>query len=147
MSVLLGILTAAITTRVPRAAARRSGRRYNPLHQLTRGLTESHDLSQIVNTLERNFVKGFRLPLAIVLLERGELRVVRSSSTFDFNDTDLEAARLAVRHTRRVGRGTLDMPDARCSFIPLQTSEGVLGAIGFKSSEGGGWINAEEWPL
>src|SRR5581483_7462975 len=33
------------------------------------------------------------------------------------------------------------------SFVPLQTSEGVLGAIGFKSSANRKWIDDEKWPL
>ena len=147
IGIVIGVLWAALVDRAPSIEAQgRKHERY-PLHLLTRGLTESRGLRQIVATLERNFVRVFGLPLAIVLLEGDELRVLLSSSSFELEETDLQAARLAVRCRRRTGRGTQDMPHARYSFLPLQTSKGVLGAMGFKPCDDGEWIRSEAWQL
>jgi two-component system, OmpR family, sensor histidine kinase KdpD len=147
VGLVVGVIWAAFTTRVSRNMAIRSRTQRHPLYLLTHGLTQARDLTDVLGILESNFVRAFRLPLAIVLLEREQVRVHALSSTFALNESDLEAARLAVRYRRRVGRGTPDLPHASSSFLPLQTSDGALGAIGFKLSGDRDWIGQEEWPV
>ena len=146
--VIGGFLSAALTDRTPRrGTSRLHPSRIERLYPLTRSLTLSHDMDEIVYTLERHFVEAFGLQLAILLSEGDQLAVRFCSPMLRLDQSDFATARLAAECGRRVGRGTSDLPDSRSSFVPLSTWQGPVGAIGFKGNSDQEWIAPHEWPV
>jgi len=148
IGVIGGFLSAALTDRTPsRRTNRAHASRIQRLYPLTRSLTLSHDMDEVVYTLERHFVEAFGLPLAILLSEGDQLAIRFCSPTLALDQSDFATALMAVQFGRRVGRGTADLPDSQSSFVPLSTWQGPVGAIGFKGNSDQQWIASGEWPV
>ena len=104
----------------------------DPIHELTRTLTDYHRLPEILALIERSFTSALGLPIAIFLPEGDRLSVRQHSDAFAPRQSDLVNAARAMSSGHLTTYSTSGSDTCSC-FLPLTTWRGTLGAIGFRT--------------
>jgi len=139
-AVFLGVLAAVVfgPRHPPKPSRDREGA-VGPIAEalcsLTQSLTRSCGIANIFAVIEHSLVVTFGVPVALVLPAPNDHFVRLCSPCFDFDQNDMRAATIALREGQCAGHGTSEVPRARSHFVPLRTSSGVVGALGFKAAE------------
>jgi two-component system sensor histidine kinase KdpD len=130
---LVGVVIGNLTERI-RAQARlarvREGRTH-ALYRLGQELARSAGSAALVASAIQNVATQFQSQ-GVVLQpdEQGRLRVADPLPAFPLNDQEMAVAQWVFDHAEAAGLGTLTLPGARATYLPLNGASGPIGVMG-----------------
>ncbi|HTY14362.1 MAG TPA: sensor histidine kinase KdpD [Methanoregulaceae archaeon] len=105
------------------------------LYDLSQDLATAVDIDSIVQAVTRNIREIFSWDSAFMLPEGEKLVVNKGSSDLQLDENDLAVATWSYNHGTEAGYDTDTLHASRLRYIPLRTTQGVLGVIGVKPEE------------
>ena len=146
--VILFVLVSGITSnlagrlRDQAEAAQRRESEARALFQLTRDVATSDSPLETYNAVTRQSASLFDAEAILFVPHQrsagsdpASLQPVSPASP-RLNQDDIEAARWAFAHNTACGRGTDRLSTLKIQFRPLETANGVVGVLGFRTSRG-----------
>jgi two-component system sensor histidine kinase KdpD len=117
-------------------ALRRRQVQSQQLNNLSRDLTASVTLEQVLETIIRNLGDLLNQDTVILLPENGKLMAKASTPGFSINESEVAVADWSFKNSQEAGRDTNTLPASPVRFIPLITSHGTVGILGTRLGEG-----------
>ena len=105
------------------------------LYDLSQDLATAVDIDSIVRAVTRHIGEIFRWESAFILPEGEKLVVNPGSSRLVLDENDLAVATWSYNHGAEAGYDTDTLHASRLRYIPLRTTQGVLGVIGVRPEE------------
>jgi two-component system, OmpR family, sensor histidine kinase KdpD len=105
------------------------------LYDLAQDLATAVDINSIVRAVTRNIKEIFGWESAFILPEGEKLAVNPGSSSLVLDENDLAVATWSYNHGAEAGYDTDTLHASRLRYIPLRTTQGVLGVIGVRPEE------------
>jgi two-component system sensor histidine kinase KdpD len=127
VALVLGHLTTRI--RAQQAAERERETRATALYLLTRDLNESVDLDSMVQRIVRQLESCFRGPVAVLLPAGDNMLHPHNASTFQIPDSERYIVHWVQQYHQRAGNLTNHSPMATALYVPLLTSDGLVGVL------------------
>jgi two-component system sensor histidine kinase KdpD len=110
---------------------RQSESRSNALYALSRDFITAHTVEQVLSILVRHTTQIFPGEMAIFLPVDGEPIVKAKTVDFDINPNVLGVASWVLLNKQPAGRGTGTLPEAKAFYLPMRTTEQVVGVMAF----------------
>ena len=129
---LVGVVISQLTARASEQAkaAREREAETAELYDLSRDLASAADIEAIVSVLQKHLEQTFSRTIT-VLLPKGNRLIPRALSTgMTLNEEEFAVADWVYRHAEPAGRHTNTLPTAQLRYLPLKTSNGVVGVLG-----------------
>ena len=104
------------------------------LYDLSRDLAITADLMPIIQVFKKHLEKTFNRTVAVLLPEENVMTVYATSDHLKLNDEEIAVADWVYRHAEPAGRHTNTLPAAQLRYLPLQTSQHVVGVLGVGKS-------------
>lgn len=111
--------------------------RTNALYQLTKGLSVTSGIEEVIKTSVRDVNKFFRLE-SYFLLQAGNYELdkeLKPESEIKLTNSELSIAAWSFQHSRKAGRFTDTLPSTDYTFYPLTGNKLKLGIIVVKHPE------------
>lgn len=105
------------------------------LYDLSRDLAITADLMPIIQVFKKHLEQTFNRTVAVLLLEENVMTVYAVSDNLKLNDEEIAVADWVYRHAEPAGRHTNTLPAAQLRYLPLQTSQHVVGVLGVGQSK------------
>jgi two-component system sensor histidine kinase KdpD len=112
------------------AAAREREAETAELYDLSRDLASATDLESILSAFKRHLEQTFHRTVAVLLPEEDVVKVHAASEGLMLDEQELAVADWVYRHAESAGRHTKTLPAAQLRYLPLKTSQGVVGVLG-----------------
>jgi two-component system, OmpR family, sensor histidine kinase KdpD len=131
-------------------ALRRRGQQSQALNNMSRELTASVTLGQVLETVIRNVSDMFHCETVILLPENGHLAVKASTPGLSITESELAVADWAFKNGKEAGGGTTTLPAAAIRCAPLITAKetvGVLGSLGNKLQDPQNFFSGDQREL
>jgi two-component system sensor histidine kinase KdpD len=129
--VVLVISNLALKLRSKVEMLRQSESRSTTLFALSRDLVTAHSVEQVLSILVQHITQIFPCELAIFLPVDGEPMVKAKTIDFDINPNVLGVASWVLLNKQSAGRGTGTLPEAKAFYLPMRTTEQVVGVMAF----------------
>ncbi len=130
---LVGVVIGNLTERIHAQARLARGReqRTHALYRLGQELARSAGSAALVASAIQNVTTQFQSQ-GVVLQpdEQGRLRMPDHPMAFPLNDQELGVAQWVFDHAEPAGLGTLTLPGARATYLPLVGATGAIGVMG-----------------
>ena len=130
---LLGVVIGNLTERIRAQARLARGReqRTHALYRLGQELARSAESTALVVSAIQNVTNQFQSQ-GVVLQpdEHGRLQAPAHPLAFPLNEQELGVAQWVFDHAEPAGLGTLTLPGARATYLPLKGSSGAIGVMG-----------------
>ena len=130
---LLGVVIGNLTERIRAQARLARGReqRTHALYRLGQELARSAGSTALVASALQNVATQFQSQ-GVVLQpdEHGRLQAPAHTLAFPLNEQELGVAQWVFDHAEPAGLGTLTLPGARATYLPLKGSSGSIGVMG-----------------
>jgi two-component system sensor histidine kinase KdpD len=110
---------------------RQSESRSNTLYALSRDLVTVHTMEQVLSILVRHSTQIFPCQMAIFLPADHELAVAAKTLEFEIDPNALGVASWVLLNKQPAGRGTGTLSEAKALYLPMVTTERVIGVMGF----------------
>ncbi|MDP4209794.1 MAG: sensor histidine kinase KdpD [Bacteroidota bacterium] len=132
IALLNGILTSRL--RNQEKMTREREERTNALYQLTRELSQTSGLEEVLKVSVETIQKYFQFDFAFVLQgSNNELKQQVEHGTFlDLSNSELSVASWTFQHSKKAGRYTDTLPSSEVTFYPLTGSKLRLGVAAVK---------------
>jgi two-component system sensor histidine kinase KdpD len=143
---IVSLVISSLTTRVSEqaeAAIRREAQT-SALYKLSRDLTSSTDLNNVVEIIISRIGQAFGREVAIFLPEGGQFHLFASSPGYHPDENELAVAIWAFEHDRPAGRGTDTLPATSIRCLPLKTLNGLVGVLGVRPKDPGSFLTSEQ---
>jgi len=114
------------------------------LYALSQELASAVDNGSIISVVGKHIDEIFTWQCAFVLPEGDHLVMHSASPDLTLDADEMAVATWAYRHGAIAGYDTDTLHGSRLRYIPLQTSQGVLGILGVKPAEPDGIITHEQ---
>jgi two-component system sensor histidine kinase KdpD len=114
------------------------------LYALSQDLATAVDTESIISVVGKHVYEIFRWESAFLLPDGEQLVAHSASPGFGLDADELAVATWAYKHGAVAGYDTDTLHGSRLRYIPLQTSQGVLGIMGVKPTEPDGIITHEQ---
>jgi two-component system sensor histidine kinase KdpD len=134
--VVLVISNLALKLRSKVEMLRQSEARSTILYALSRDLVTAHTVEQVLSILVRHTTQIFPCEMAIFLPVDGEPMVKAKTVDFDINPNVLGVASWVLLNKQPAGRGTETLPEAKAFYLPMRTTEQVVGVMAFLFQKG-----------
>jgi two-component system sensor histidine kinase KdpD len=128
--VVLVISNLALKLRSKVEMLRQSESRSTTLYALSRDLVTAHTVEQVLSILVRHTTQIFPCQMAIFLPIDGEPMVKAKTVDFDINPNVLGVASWVLLNKQSAGRGTETLPEAKALYLPMMTTDNVVGVMG-----------------
>jgi len=128
--VVLVISNLALQLRGKVEMLRQSESRSTTLFALSRDLVTVHTVEETLATLVQHITQIFPCEMAIFLPANGEPKVMAKTVNFSINPNVLGVASWVLLNKQSAGQGTGTLPEAKALFIPLMTTDHMLGVVG-----------------
>ena len=135
VGVVISYLTAQV--REQAEAAQRREAETSALYALSRDLAIAGDFQAILTAVTTHVEQTFGRDIVIFLPEKDGLKAHSRTTKADQNHTDLEAVEWAFRNGEPTGRGSDLFSNARARYLPLKTSNRIVGVLGVQPNEPG----------
>jgi len=109
---------------------RQSESRSTTLYALSRDLVTAHTVEQVLSILVRHTTQIFPCEMAIFLPVDGEPIVKAKTVDFDINPNVLGVASWVFFNKQLAGRGSGTLPEAKAFYLPMMTTNDVVGVMG-----------------
>jgi two-component system sensor histidine kinase KdpD len=143
-----GLVISTLTSRVSlqAEAARGRERRIAALYALSRALTATQEVNEIVLVVSRQSGDAFDAEVALLLPDADKRVEVRSVAFGGFRPDDKErgVAQWVFDHGQNAGIGTDTLPGASALYLPLTTARGVVGVLGVRPTRSGRLLEPDE---
>ncbi len=130
---LVGVVIGNLTERIRSQArlARSREQRTRALYQLGQALARGGGSTALVGTAIQKVATQFQSH-AVVLLpdDTGRLQTPEHQLAFPLNEQERGVAQWVLDHGEPAGLGTLTLPGARATYLPLSGTTGVIGVMG-----------------
>ncbi|MGC9332923.1 MAG: DUF4118 domain-containing protein [Anaerolineae bacterium] len=117
------------------------------LYELSQDLTLVLDPAEVARTVTNHINRVFRGQAAVLLTHGRSLELVLASPGFELDSQELRAAACACEDGQPAGRDTGSRDQVRGTYLPLYSTQGVVGVLGFQAAEGAGPLTPEQWRL
>jgi two-component system sensor histidine kinase KdpD len=146
VGVVIGNLTERIQAQA-RLARMREGRT-QALYRLGQELARSAGSAALVTSAIQNVATQFQSP-AVVLQpdEHGRLQTPAQDPAFPFNEQELGVAQWVFDHAEAAGLGTLTLPGARATYLPLNGANRPIGVMGVLPEGAPRWAEPDQKQL
>ena len=133
MFFIIALLSGVLTSRIKRQEMKIRIReeRTNALYQLTRELSTTTGIDEVISIAKNDIKKYFNLN-ARILLKNDENQLEyhgRKDSASALSENDMSVALWALQHSVKAGRYTDTLPSANYTFYPLKGNQITLGVI------------------
>lgn len=136
MYFIIAMIAGVMTSRVRRQGklARERELRTNALYQLTRDLSMTSGINNVVDVSVKYIMKYSGLESFFILQEGNNIlsKTVKPESSIAFSDTEFSIAEWSFRHSRKAGRFTDTLPSTELTYYPLTGNKLRLGAVAIK---------------
>ncbi|MCJ7577285.1 MAG: DUF4118 domain-containing protein [candidate division Zixibacteria bacterium] len=129
--VVLVISNLALKLRSKVEMLRESESRSTTLYALSRDLVTAHTVEQVLSILVQHITQIFPCQMAIFLPIDGEPIVKAKTVDFDINPNVLGVVSWVLLNKQSAGRGTGTLPEAKAFYLPMRTTEQVVGVMAF----------------
>jgi two-component system sensor histidine kinase KdpD len=142
----VGALVSLLVARVREhaVAAQTRENETSTLYALSQDLATAVDTDSISSVVGKHIDEIFRWESAFLLPDNDQLVAHFASPGFSLDADELAVATWAYQHGAVAGYDTDTLHGSRLRYIPLQTSQGVLGILGVKPAEPDGIITHEQ---
>ncbi|RPJ22898.1 MAG: sensor histidine kinase KdpD [Chloroflexi bacterium] len=143
---VVSLVISSLTVRVREQAeaAMRRESQTSVLYDLGRDLTSATGLEDVTQIITSHIEQVFGREVAIFLPENGSIRLFASSLNYRPDENDLAVAAWSFEHDQPAGRGTDTLPAASLRCHPLKTANGLVGVLGVRPKESGGFLTPEQ---
>jgi two-component system sensor histidine kinase KdpD len=117
------------------------------LYELSRDLAMVLDPGDVAHTVATHIDRVFRGQAHVLLADGQRLEPVVDNPGYDLDGDELNAAAWSCQRGQRAGRHTEILKGVKGTYLPLRSTQGVLGVLGFQSAGQAGTLNAEQWRL
>ncbi len=137
----VGVIISSLVSKVrERAEALREREaQTNSLYYLTRDLASAATMDAVMEAVVRNVGETLHAGIMVLLPDGESLKVAAAGAGVAAAEKELAVADWAFRNRRPAGRGTETLGSAEFLNLPLQASGGVLGILGIKLEDEGGY--------
>jgi two-component system sensor histidine kinase KdpD len=137
MYFVVALAMGQLTTRIRSQAAveRQREGRATALYLLGRELAEAATVDQIVRTVVDELGRTFDAAVAILLPDVKNCVQLQPGSTLSLDDRNAEVASWALEHCKPAGKFTANHPAADALFVPLESTNSVIGVIGLRLNQ------------
>jgi two-component system sensor histidine kinase KdpD len=147
---LVGVVIGNLTERIRAQArlARSREQRTQALYRLGQELARSSGSTALVNSAIQNVARQFQSH-AVVLQpdEYGRLQTPVHPLAFPLNEQELGVAQWVFDHSEPAGLGTLTLPGARATYLPLKGISGPMGVMGVLPEGAPRWAEPDQRQL
>jgi two-component system sensor histidine kinase KdpD len=147
---LLGVVIGNLTERIRAQArlARSREQRTNALYRLGQELARSGESAALVASAIQNVATQFQ-SRAVVLQpdEHGRLQPPADPQAFPLNAQELGVAQWVFEHAEPAGMGTITLPGARATYLPLRGTSGPIGVMGVMPEGAPRWAEPDQRQL
>lgn len=148
---LVGVVIGNLTERIHAQArlARSREQRTQALYSLGQELARSSGSAALVKSAIQNVARQFQSH-AVVLQpdEHGRLQApVHPHAKFPLNEQELGVAQWVFDHSEPAGLGTLTLPGAGATYLPLKGTSGVMGVMGVLPEGAPRWAEPDQRQL
>jgi len=147
LSVGLLISTLTAQAREQANAAQDQAIHTRTLYELSRDLTMVLDPADVARTVMNHIDRVFRGKAAILLASGQRLESALDSPELDLDRDERDAAAWAYEQGQPAGRDTGTRSEVKGTYLPLSSTQGVVGVLGFQSAGQAGSLTPEQWPL
>jgi len=139
---LISLLVARVREHALAAQSREN--ETSTLYALSQELASAVDNGSIISVIGKHIDEIFTWQCAFFLPEGDHLVMHSASPELTLDADELAVATWAYKHGAIAGYDTDTLHGSRLRYIPLQTSQGVLGILGVKPAEPDGIITPEQ---
>ncbi|HJW73611.1 MAG TPA: sensor histidine kinase KdpD [Geothrix sp.] len=147
---LVGVVIGNLTERIRAQArlARSREQRTQALYSLGQELARSSGSAALVGSAIQNVARHFQSH-AVVLQpdEHGRLQAPVHPLAFPLNEQELGVAQWVFDHSEPAGLGTLTLPGARATYLPLKGTSGPMGVMGVLPDGTPRWVEPDQRQL
>jgi two-component system, OmpR family, sensor histidine kinase KdpD len=104
------------------------------INALSKELTAAVNLDGVLRVVEKKLSQTFECEVVILLPEGLDLFVRASTNGTTLDQNELAVAEWSFHNRQVAGQGTETLPAACIRCLPLETSHGIVGVLGVKSS-------------
>ena len=144
--IVVGALVSILVTRAREHAdaAQIRERETGTIYALSQDLARAIDVDPIITAVVKHIREIFQWECAFLLPDENRLVIRQASPNLTLNDDDIAVATWAFQHGAIAGYDTDTLHGSPLRYIPLQSSQKVLGIMGVKPSEPDGVITNEQ---
>lgn len=117
------------------------------LYELSRDLAVVLDPADVARTVMTHVDRVFRGKAAILLASGQHLEPALDSPGFDLDTGEMHAAGWAYGHGQAAGRDTKTLSEVRGTYLPLGSTQGMVGVLGFQPAGQASPLTPEQWRL
>jgi two-component system sensor histidine kinase KdpD len=147
---LVGLVIGNLTERIQAQARLARGReqRTHALYRLGQELARSAGSTALVASAIQNVATQFQSQ-GVVLQpdEHGRLQLPDHPLAFPLNEQELGVAQWVFDHREAAGLGTLTLPGARATYLPLLGTTGAIGVMGVLPERTSRWAEPDQRQL
>ena len=145
----VGLVISELTARVRDQAdvAQRRETETATLYALSRDLSVAEGLEEIVRSVSENITQTFGREVVIFLPEGEEIQRLKPytpNPNFALDDHELAVAVWSYQHGQPAGHGTETLAASETRYIPLKTSNGIVGVLGVKPQKPGDQLSTDQ---
>jgi len=147
---LVGVVIGNLTERIRAQArlARAREQRTQALFRLGQELARSAGSTALVASAIQNVATQFQSHAVVLLPDgSGRLEAPTHHLAFPLNDQERGVAQWVFEHDEPAGLGTLTLPGARATYLPLKGSKGTLGVMGVLPDDAPQWVEPDQRQL
>jgi two-component system, OmpR family, sensor histidine kinase KdpD len=104
------------------------------INALSKDLTAAVGIGRVLDIVERKISQTFDCEVAILLPEGPDLAVRVSTEGLELDENELAVAEWTYHNRQPAGHGTETLPAAGIRCLPLETSHGIVGVLGVRST-------------
>jgi mannitol/fructose-specific phosphotransferase system IIA component (Ntr-type) len=147
----VGLLISTITSRLrlQTAASRKREDRMRVLYKLSRELSETPDVREMLQTAQKELEGFYKLPVLILTPDtHGDLAVsAGDSQSFDFSEKERSVVQWVFDKGRMAGAGSDTLAGSAGLYLPLKGMRGTVGVIGVRPIEAKSLVAPEQLQL
>jgi len=147
---LIGVVIGNLTERIRAQARLARGReqRTHALYRLGQELARSSGSAALVASALQNVATQFQSQGVLLRPdEHGRLQAPAHPLAFPLNDQELGVAQWVFDHAEPAGLGTLTLPGARATYLPLKGAAGAIGVLGLLPEGAPRWAEPDQRQL
>jgi two-component system sensor histidine kinase KdpD len=147
---LLGVVIGNLTERIRAQASLARGReqRTHALYRLGQELARSAGSAALVASAIQNVTTQFQGQGVLLQPdEHGRLQLPDHPMAFPLNEQELGVAQWVYDHAEPAGLGTLTLPGARATYLPLMGTTGAIGVMGVLPERAPRWAEPDQRQL
>jgi len=134
-----GLVISTLTSRVglQAEAARGRERRIAALYALSRALTATQEVNEIVQTVSRQSGDAFDAQVALFVPDANKRVEAQGAASIGFQPDEKErgVAQWVFDHRQKAGFGTDTLPGAGALYLPLTVASGAVGVLGVRPTQ------------